>query len=127
MQNKFIEIETAILKKRLKYLRSQGATGKRGTHRLGNDFFKEMEDDWSFCSAISDLFAVKEMHERREVLAATLPSSENEEWDEYDEDAEPGQLYARFVVKHLLSDEEQSEEPADVSETKSGDRADRLN
>jgi hypothetical protein len=94
--------------------------------RVGNDFFKEMEDDWSFCSAISYLYVVKEMQERREVLAATLSSSENEDGDE-SEDATD--LYAQSIVKHLLWNDvdREAEERADVREMKSGFRADPSN
>ena len=54
------ELEAAMLKKRLKFLRAQGATGKP-TYRLGDDFFKQMEDHWTFCAALADIYAVKEM------------------------------------------------------------------
>jgi hypothetical protein len=117
------ELEAAILKKRLKYLRAQGATGKRGTHGFGNDFFKRMEDQWTFCAVLADIYAVKEMldQQRQEELSATLPSSVNEDWEEDDVDAEAKELYARLVVKHLVSGDDvdhQSDEPSDVSETK---------
>ena len=41
-QDSLNELEAAMLKKRLKFLRAQGATGKQ-TYRLGDDFFKQME------------------------------------------------------------------------------------
>ena len=44
-QDSLNELEAAMLKKRLKFLRAQGATGKP-TYRLGDDFFKQMEDHW---------------------------------------------------------------------------------
>ena len=44
-QDSLNELEAAMLKKRLKFLRAQGATGK-STYRLGDDFFKQMEDRW---------------------------------------------------------------------------------
>jgi hypothetical protein len=69
-QDSLNELEAAMLKKRLKVLRAQGATGKQ-THRLGDDFFKQMEDHWTFCSALADIYAVKEMG----AVAATLPSA----------------------------------------------------
>ena len=59
-QDSLNELEAAMLKKRLKFLRAQGATGKQ-TYRLGDDFFKQMEDHWTFCSALADIYAVKEM------------------------------------------------------------------
>jgi hypothetical protein len=36
-----------MLKKRLKFPRGQGAAGKP-TYRLGDDFFKQMDDHWTF-------------------------------------------------------------------------------
>ncbi len=42
-QDSLNELEAAMLKKRLKFLRAQGATGKP-THRLGDDFFKQLQD-----------------------------------------------------------------------------------
>jgi hypothetical protein len=75
-QDSLNELEASMLKKRLKFLRAQGATGKP-TFRLGNDFFKQMEDHWTFCSALADIYAVKEMQDQRrdDDVAATLPSS----------------------------------------------------
>ena len=74
-QDSLNELEAAMLKKRLKFLRAQGATGKP-THRLGDDFFKQMEDHWTFCSALADIYAVEEMGDQRrdDEVAATLPS-----------------------------------------------------
>ena len=115
------ELEAAMLKKRLKFLRAQGATGKH-TYRLGDDFFKQMEDHWTFCSALADIYAVKEMGDQRrdDAVAATLPSSiEEEREDEDDETIETGDLLARLVVNELLSDEDtehELEEPADRSD-----------
>jgi hypothetical protein len=115
------ELEAAMLKKRLKFLRAQGATGKP-THRLGDDFFKQMEDHWTFCSALSDIYAVKEMGDQRrdDAVAATLPSSTEEDWEDDDNEAiETGDLLARLVVNELLSDEDterELEEPADPSD-----------
>ena len=59
-QHSLNELEAAMLKKRLKFLRAEGATGKP-TYGLGDDFFKQMEDHWTFCSALADIYAVKEM------------------------------------------------------------------
>ena len=59
-QDSLNELEAAMLKKRLKFLGAQGATGK-STYRLGDDFFKQMQDHWTFCSALADIYAVKEM------------------------------------------------------------------
>ena len=115
------ELEAAMLKKRLKFLRAQGATGKH-TYRLGDDFFKQMEDHWTFCSALADIYAVKEMGDQRrdDAVAATLPSSTEEEWEDDDNEAiETGDLLARLVVNELLSDEDterELEEPADRSD-----------
>lgn len=106
-QDSLNELEAAMLKKRLKFLRAQGATGKP-THRLGDDFFKQMEDHWTFCSALADIYAVKEMQDQRrdDAVAATLPSSTAEEWEADDNEAiETGDLLARLVVNELLSDE----------------------
>jgi hypothetical protein len=58
-QDSLNDLEAAMLKKRLEFLRAQGATGKP-THRLGDDFFKQMEDDWTFSSALSDIPAAKD-------------------------------------------------------------------
>jgi hypothetical protein len=110
-----------MLKRRLKFLRVQGATGKP-THRLGDDFFAQMEDHWTFCSALADIYAVKEMQDQRrdDAVAATLPSSTEEEWKADDNEAiETGDLLARLVVNELLSDEDSErelEEPADPSD-----------
>ena len=120
-QNSLNELEAAMLKKRLKFLRAQGATGKP-TYRLGDDFFKQMEDHWTFCSALADIYAVKEMGDQRrdDEVAATLPSSTEEEWEDDDNEAiETGDLLARLVVNELLSDEDterELEEPADRSD-----------
>ena len=120
-QDSLNELEAAMLKKRLKFLRAQGATGKP-THRLGDDFFKQMEDHWTFCSALADIYAVKEMGDRRrdDAVAATLPSSTEEDWKDDDNEAiETGDLLARLVVDELLSDEDtegELEEPADRSD-----------
>ena len=89
------------------------------TYRLGDDFFKQMEDHWTFCSALADIYAVKEMGDPRRdnAVAATLPSSLEEDRDDDDNEAiETGDLLARLVVDELLSDEEtehELEEPAD--------------
>ena len=120
-QDSLNELEAAMLKKRLKFLRAQGATGKH-TYRLGDDFFKQMEDHWTFCSALADIYAVKEMWDQRrdDAVAATLPSSTEEEWEDDDNEAiETGDLLARLVVNELLSDEDterELEEPADPSD-----------
>ena len=60
-QRNLNELEAGMLKKRLKFLRAQGATGQYNTYRLGDDFFKQMEDHWTFCSALADTDAAKEM------------------------------------------------------------------
>jgi hypothetical protein len=75
-QDSLNELEAAMLEKRLKFLRAQGATGKP-TNRFGDDFFKQMEDHWTFCSALADIYAVKEMQDQRrdDDIAATLPSA----------------------------------------------------
>jgi hypothetical protein len=75
-QTSLNELEVAMLKKRLKFLRARGATGKP-THRFGDDFFKHLDDHWTFCSALADIYAVKEMQDQRrdDDVAATLPSS----------------------------------------------------
>ena len=120
-QDNLNELEAAMLKKRLKFLRAQGATGKP-TYRLGDDFFKQMEDHWTFCSALADIYAVKEMGDQRrdDEVAATLPSSTEEDWDDDDNEAiETGDLLARLVVNELLSDEDTERElaePADRSD-----------
>ena len=120
-QDSLNELEAAMLKKRLKFLRAQGATGKP-TYRLGDDFFKQMEDHWTFCSALADIYAVKEMGDQRRdnAVAATLPSSTEEDWEDDDNEAiETGDLLARLVVNELLSDEDterELEEPADRSD-----------
>ena len=120
-QDSLNELEAAMLKKRLKFLRAQGATGKP-TYRLGDDFFKQMEDHWTFCSALADIYAVKEMGDQRrdDEVAATLPSSTEEDWEDDDNEAiETGDLLARLVANELLSDEDtecELEEPADRSD-----------
>ena len=120
-KNSLNELEAAMLKKRLKFLRAQGATGKH-TYRLGDDFFKQMEDHWTFCSALADIYAVKEMGDQRrdDAVAATLPSPTEEEWEDDDNEAiETGDLLARLVFNELLSDEDterELEEPADPSD-----------
>ncbi|HEY8098090.1 MAG TPA: hypothetical protein VIE65_18675, partial [Methylobacter sp.] len=75
------ELEAELLKKRLKFLRTQGATGKSNAFRLREDFFKQLEDHWMFCAALSDIYAVKEIHDpRRDTdVAATLPLSTRED------------------------------------------------
>ena len=89
---------------------------------LGDDFFKQMEDHWTFCSALADIYAVKEMGDQRrdDAVAATLPSSTEEDWEDDDNEAiETGDLLARLVVNELLSDEDterELEEPADRSD-----------
>ena len=120
-QDSLNELEAAMLKKRLKFLRAQGATGKQ-TYRLGDDFFKQMQDHWTFCSALADIYAVKEMQDQRrdDAVAATLPSSTEEEWEDDDNEAiETGDLLARLVVNELLSDgdtQRELAEPADHSD-----------
>jgi hypothetical protein len=120
-QDSLNELEAAMLKKRLKFLRIQGATGKL-THRLGDDFFKQMEDHWTFCSALADIYAVKEMGDQRrdDAVAATLPSSpEQESEDEDNETLKNGELLARLVVEKLLADIDADREPEE-----SADRSD---
>ena len=80
-QDSLIELEADMLKKRLKYLRARQAAGKP-VYRPGDDCFKQMKDHWTFCSALSDIYAEKEMQEQRRDadVAATLPSSKNEAW-----------------------------------------------
>ena len=118
-QDSLNELEAAMLKKRLKFLRAQGATGKQ-TYRLGDDFFKQMQDHWTFCSALADIYAVKEMGDQRrdDEVAATLPSQED--WKDEDNEAiETGDLLARLVVNELLSDEDTeggATRPADHSD-----------
>ena len=120
-QDSLNELEAAMLKRRVKFLRAQGATGKH-TYRLGDDFFKQMEDHWTFCSALADIYAVKEMGDERrdDEVAATLPSSSEEDWEDDDNGAiETGDLLARLVVNELLSDEDtegELAEPADRSD-----------
>jgi hypothetical protein len=120
-QDSLNELEAAMLKKRLKFLRAQGATGKP-MHRFGDDFFKQMEDNWTFCSALADIYAVKEMQDQRrdDEVAATLPSSTAEEWEDDDDEAiETGDLLARLVANELLShqdSERELEEPTDRSD-----------
>ena len=115
------ELEAAMLKKRLKFLRAQGATGKQ-TYRLGDDFFKQMQDHWTFCSALADIYAVEEMGDQRrdDEVAAALPSSTEEDKQDDDNEAiETGDLLARLVVNELLSDEDKEgelAEPADRSD-----------
>ena len=115
------ELEAAMLKKRLKFLRAQGATGKQA-YRLGDDFFKQMQDHWTFCSALADIYAVKEMGDQRrdDEVAATLPSPTEEDWKDEDNGAiETGDLLARLVANELLSDEDtegELAEPADRSD-----------
>ena len=107
-QDSLNELEAAMLKKRLKFLRAQGATGKQ-TYRLGDDFFKQMEDHWTFCSALVDIYAVKEMGDQRrdDAVAATLPSLSEEDWEDDDNEViETGDLLARLVANELLSDED---------------------
>jgi hypothetical protein len=60
------ELEAAMLKKRLKYLRSKGITGKSTRHGFGDDFFNHMEDQWIFCAALMDIYGVKDMQDRRQ-------------------------------------------------------------
>ena len=81
------ELEAAILKKRLKFLRGQGTMGKPNAYGLGKDFFKQLDDHWTFCAVLSDVYAVKEMQDQRldDELSATLPSSTDEEGDDNDE------------------------------------------
>jgi hypothetical protein len=120
-QDSLNELEAAMLKKRLKFLRAQGATGKP-TYPLGDNFFKQMEDHRTFCSALADIYAVKEMRDERrdDEVAATLPSSSEEEWEDDDNGAiETGDLLARLVANELLSDEDtegELAEPADRSD-----------
>ena len=119
-QHSLNELEAAMLKKRLKFLRAQGATGKQ-TYRLGDDFFKQMEDHWTFCSALADIYAVEEMGDPRRdnAVAATLPSSLEEDWKDEDNGAIETGILARLVANELLSDEEtegELEEPADRSD-----------
>ena len=104
-QDSLNELEAAMLKKRLTFLRAQGATGKP-TYGLGDDFFKQMEDHWTFCSALADIYAVKEMQDQRrdDVVAATLPSSSEEDWEDDNEAIETG------------DSERELEEPADSSD-----------
>jgi hypothetical protein len=96
-------------------------TGKP-TYRLGDDFFKQMEDHWTFCSALADIYAVKEMGDQRrdDDVVATLPSPTEEEWEDDDNEAiETGDLLARLVVNELLSEEDterELEEPAVLSD-----------
>jgi hypothetical protein len=120
-QRSLNELEAAMLKRRLKFLRARGAMGKP-MRRLGDDFFKQMEDHWTFCSALVDIYAVKEMQDQRrdDAVAATLPSStEKEREDDDNEMIENGELLARLVVDELLSDEvteRELEELADPSD-----------
>ena len=117
-QDSLNELEAAMLKKRLKFLRAQGATGKP-THRLGDDFFKQMEDHWTFCSALADIYAVKEMGDQRrdDAVAATLPSATEEEREDEDNEAiETGDRLARLVVNELLSDEDAEGELAELAD-----------
>ena len=58
-QDSLNELEAAMLKKRLKFLRAQGATGKQ-TYRLGDDFFKQMEDHWTLTEVYDPVFARRE-------------------------------------------------------------------
>ena len=73
-----------------------------------------MEDHWTFCSALADVYAVKEMGDPRrdDEVAATLPSSTEEDWEDDDNEAielaKPS--IARLVVNELLSDEDTERE-----------------
>ena len=116
-QNSLNELEVEMLKKRLKFLRAQGAMGKP-TRRLGDDFFKQIEGHWTFCSALADIYAVKEMGNPRrdDAVAATLPSPEEESEDEDNETVENGDLLARLVVNELLSDEDAERELKELAD-----------
>jgi len=110
-QDSLNELEAAMLKKRLKFLGAQGATEKP-THRLGDDFFTQMEDHWTFCSALADIYAVKEMGDQRrdDAVAATLPSSTEDDWEGVDNEAiETGDLLARLVVSDIDAEGELQE------------------
>ena len=119
-QDSLNELEAAMLKKRLKFLRAQGATGK-STYRLGADFFKQMEDHWTFCSALADIYAMEEMGDQRrdDKVAATLPSQED--WKDEDNEAiETGDLLARLVANELLSDEDTEGELDELADRSDG-------
>ena len=81
-----------------------------------------MEDHWTFCSALADIYAVKEMGDQRrdDAVAATLHSPTEEDWKDEDNGAiETGDLLARLVANELLSDEDTERElaePADPSD-----------
>jgi hypothetical protein len=82
-------------------LHAEGVTGSKGTHIL--DFLSDLHDDWIFYTALSDLSAVKQMHQQREFLCddcfAQLVQSR------------------QSFVKYLLLDgnaEQQLDEPSDA-------------
>ena len=65
----------------------------------------------------------REMGDQRrdDAVAATLPLSTEEEWDDDDDEAiETGDLLARLVVNELLSDEDTERELEELADRSDG-------
>jgi len=93
------ELEAIMLQRRLQFLRDQGVTA-RLTYLLGDNFFELMEDHWTFCSALSDIYAAKEMsdQERDEAVGAALPQDElYEDYEDEDDGVEIDEKVREFV------------------------------
>src|SRR5271167_2560383 len=98
------ELEAAMLKKRLKYLQAEGATGKLHGHGLDDDFFEQLEDHWTFCAALSDLYSVKEIQARWQDDGAceTLDDEEEENHAETEDLYAPGVEIPPCLVRQVL-------------------------
>ncbi len=87
------EIEYSLLESRLQFLRDKGVSSD--TRHLSDAFLKLMEDPWTLCSALADVYAVSEMNDPKREAAASEALNDDEDImefmfsdDDFFEDAE---------------------------------------
>ena len=74
------EIEYSLLESRLGFLRDKGVNSD--TRHLSDAFLKLMEDPWTLCSALADVYAVSEMNDpERDAAVSDALHEENDDED----------------------------------------------
>jgi hypothetical protein len=71
------EIEYSLLESRLGFLRDKGV--RSDTHHLSDAFLNLMEDPWTLCSALADVYAVSEMKDPKRDLAVSEALNEDDD------------------------------------------------
>ena len=75
------EIEYSLLESRLGVLRDKGV--RSDTRHLSDAFIKLMEDPWTLCSALADVYAVSEMNDPKREAAASEALNDEDDMIEF--------------------------------------------